>query len=76
MSAPTEISEDRKQLIDALTGGYAFSNQDAEEMAELIEIGRLRIAQEDARMDPQKWLEINQQIRNAIGEHQNKRPTT
>lgn len=43
MSTPTEIPEDRKQLIDALTSGYAFSDQDAEDMAELIEIGRLAV---------------------------------
>lgn len=38
-------------------------------LRELAEIGRLRIKQEDSRMSPALWLEVNQQIRNAIGEY-------
>lgn len=39
------------------------------QLRELAEIGRLRIKQEDSRMSPALWLEVNQQIRNAIGEY-------
>jgi hypothetical protein len=37
------FSEDQKQTIDLLCGGYAFSTQDAEEMVEFAEIGRLSV---------------------------------
>lgn len=37
------FTEDQKQLIDFLTGGHAFSDQEAEEMVELAEIGRLAV---------------------------------
>lgn len=45
-------------------------------LRELAEIGRLRIEQENSRMDPNRWLEVNQKIREAIGEYQTKRPTS
>lgn len=69
------LPEDKLQLVDLLTSGYAFSDEDAKSMVALAEIGAMRVEQETLRMKPDRWMEMNQRIREAVeAYHNNQKP--
>lgn len=63
-----------QQLIDLLTSGYAFSDEEARDMVALAGIGAMRVEQEKLRMKPDRWMEMNQKIREAVEAFHNSRP--
>lgn len=63
-----------QQLIDLLTSGYAFSDEDARSMVKLAGIGAMRVEQETLRVKPDRWMEMNQKIREAVEAFHNSRP--
>lgn len=63
-----------QQLIDLLTSGYAFSDEEARGMVALAGIGAMRVEQETLRVKPDRWMEMNQKIREAVEAFHNSRP--